>query len=691
MWKSYNKLMKFKIKSTFQPTGDQPQAIESLASSIEKQNPHQTLLGVTGSGKTFTIANVIEKTQLPTLIVCHNKTLAGQLYQEFRDFFPDNAVSYFVSYYDYYQPEAYVPQTDTYIEKEADINPEIDKLRLTTTANLLSRPDSIVIASVSCIYNIGSPFDQEQFILPLAIGQVISRETVIRRLTDLQYQRSQTELTRGLFRAIGQTIQLYPSYSDDIISITFDGPAIKDIQLLEPYNFTKLDCAEIEESGMITIHPAKLYITDPQNQKEAFVQIRKDLGKRIAEFKRLGKILEAHRLEQKVNYDLSMIEEVGYVSGIENYSRYFDGRHPGQAPHSLLEYFNYNAKKFHKSGFLTVIDESHMTLPQVRGMYNGDQARKENLINYGFRLESAKDNRPLTFSEFLSRTPIKLYSSATPGEYELGLSRSAPISTIAEQLIRPTGLLDPSVEVRPTLGQIDDLTQEILKRKESGQRSLVLTMTKRMAEDLTDHFKEKYQLKVEYLHSDIHTLDRADILESLRLGDFDCLVGINLLREGLDLPEVSLVAILDADKEGFLRTPTALIQTMGRAARHSNGHVVLYADKVSNSMKIAMEETRRRRTIQEEYNQKHGITPQTIIKPIRERLMKREAEMIQAPKIKELAEHGWTEIEDIDPESLTPQKKKVLVLKLKKMMTRAANDWNFELAARYRDTIKKLS
>ncbi|KKT67900.1 MAG: UvrABC system protein B [Candidatus Collierbacteria bacterium GW2011_GWB1_44_35] len=682
--------MDFKIKADFVPTGDQPLAIRKLSDSIKKQNPHQTLLGVTGSGKTFTIAKIIEETQLPTLIVCHNKTLASQLYQEFRDFFPDNAVSYFVSYYDYYQPEAYIPQTDTYIEKEADINPEIDKLRLTTTANLLSRPDSIVIASVSCIYNIGSPANQEEFILPLTKGQVISRETIIRRLTDLQYQRTSAELTRGFFRAIGQTVQLFPSYMDKVISFVFDGSVLKDINVLDPYNFTKIEHDDLEHTGRITINPAKLFITNPQNQQASLTQIKNDLAVRVAELKLAGKIIEAHRLEQKVNYDLSMMEEVGYVNGIENYSRYFDGRKPGEAPYSLLEYFNYNAKKFGKSGFLTVVDESHISLPQIRGMYNGDQARKENLINFGFRLESARDNRPLTYSEFQSRTPIKLYSSATPGEHELGLSQTAPIPTVAEQLIRPTGLLDPEVFVHETKGQIDDLTKEIIKRKERGERSLVLTMTKRMAEDLTDHFKDKYGLKVEYLHSDIKTLDRADILDSLRTGDFDCLVGINLLREGLDLPEVSLVAILDADKEGFLRTSTALIQTMGRAARHSSGQVILYADRISDSMKKAMEETARRRETQIKYNLDHGITPQTIIKPIRERLLKRDDQLGQVPRIKELAEHGWTEIEDIDPETLTPQKKKSLVVKLKKMMTRAANDWNFELASRYRDTIKKL-
>lgn len=681
--------MEFKIKSDYQPTGDQPQAIEQLSTAISSGNPHQTLLGVTGSGKTYTVAKVIEKTQLPTLVICHNKTLASQLYQEFRDFFPDNAVSYFVSYYDYYQPEAYLPSSDTYIEKEADINPEIDKLRLTTTANLLSRPDSIVIASVSCIYNIGSPTDQEKNILTLAVGQVIARDTVLMRLGDLQYTRTNAELSRGTFRAIGNTVQLYPSYKDIVISTVFEGNTLKTIDILDPYNFTRTADPDLEKSGLITINPAKLFITDPKTQGQAIDNIRKDLQTQIEKFKAEGKTIEAYRLEQKVNYDLSMLEEVGYVNGIENYSRYFDGRKPGEPPYSLLEYFHYNAKKFHKKGFLTVIDESHISLPQIRGMYNGDQSRKENLINYGFRLPSAKDNRPLTFTEFQSRTPQNLYCSATPGEYELSLSKSSTIPTVAEQLIRPTGLLDPEVFVRPVKGQIEDISREVLERKLKGERTLVLTMTKKMAEDLSEHLREKYKIKVEYLHSDIKTLDRADILESLRLGNVDCLVGINLLREGLDLPEVSLVAILDADKEGFLRTPTALIQTMGRAARHINGQVILYADKISPSMDIAMKETARRRITQALYNKKNGIVPIGINKPIREALLHRDSSG-PAPKIKELAEFGWTEIEDVNAESLTPQKKKILITKLKKMMTQAANSWNFELAARYRDTINKL-
>ncbi len=683
--------MEFKLKSDYQPTGDQPTAIKTLTESISKQNPHQTLLGVTGSGKTFTMANIIQNTQLPTLVLCHNKTLASQLYQEFRDYFPENAVSYFVSYYDYYQPEAYIPKTDTYIEKEADINPEIDKFRLTTTANLLSRPDSIVVASVSCIYNIGSPLDQEKNLLILVKGQIISRDTVLMRLTDLQYSRTNAELSRGYFRAVGNTVQLFPSYKDCVISMTFDNTSLVDYEILDPLNYTPLVEEETEHNprNLLTIHPAKLFITDPKTQGDAIANIRKDLDTQIKLLKDNGRVLEAYRLEQKVNYDLGMLEEVGYVSGIENYSRYFDGRKPGDAPNSLLEYFHYNANKFKKPGFLTIVDESHISLPQVRGMYNGDQARKENLINFGFRLPSAKDNRPLTYTEFQSRTPINLYCSATPTEHELSLSKTSAIPTVAEQLIRPTGLLDPIISVRPSKGQVDDLTQEVLKKNAKGERTLILTMTKKMAEDLTDHLREKYHLKAEYLHSDIHTMDRADILEKLRNGEFDCLVGINLLREGLDLPEVSLVAILDADKEGFLRTPTALIQTMGRAARHVNGEVILYADKISDSMRTAISETERRRTVQTQYNTDHGITPTGINKPIRDALMKRVGET-PAPRIKELAEHGWTEIDDINPESLTPQKKKVLVIKLKKMMNQAANSWNFELAARYRDTLKKL-
>jgi len=471
--------------------------------------------------------------------------------------------------------------------------------------------------------------------------------------------------------------------------MVFEDSILKTIDILDPYNFTKIEDEDLENSNTISISPAKLFITNPNTQGKAITKIRCDLNKQIEKFKRQGKTIEAYRLEQKVNYDLSMLEEIGYVNGIENYSRYFDGRSAGDPPFSLLEYFHYNTNKFNKSSFLTVIDESHISLPQIRGMYHGDQSRKDNLINYGFRLPSAKDNRPLTFTEFQSRTPQTLYCSATPNDYELSLSKTSSIPTIAEQLIRPTGLLDPKVSVHPITGQIEDISSEVFKRKAKGERTLVLTMTKKMAEDLSEHLKEKYKIKVEYLHSDVKTLDRADILENLRLGNFDCLIGVNLLREGLDLPEVSLVAILDADKEGFLRTPTALIQTMGRAARHINGQVILYANKISDSMKIAINETQRRRKIQKEYNQKHGIIPTSIVKPIREALLHREINTT-VPKIKELVEYGWNEIEDVNPDSLTPQKKKLLTIKLKKLMSQAANSWNFELAARYRDTLKKL-
>jgi excinuclease ABC subunit B len=676
--------MKFHLKSTYSPTGDQPQAIEKLSNSVLANNPHQTLIGVTGSGKTFTIANIIQNTKLPTLVVSHNKTLASQLYQEFRDYFPKNAVSYFVSYYDYYQPEAYIPQTDTYIEKEANINAEIDKLRLTTTANLVTRPDCIVIASVSCIYNLGSPLEYEKFFLEITPGQLIDRQVVISRLTDLQYQRTIGDLLRGSFRVIGDVLQLYPAYEDIITSLTFTGNTLKTIDFLDPLNFTPVK-KENQISHQTMIYPAKHYLTRPSEQKEILATIRSDLANEVTKFKKDGRLLEAQRLEQKVNYDLSMIEEFGFVNGIENYSRYFDGRNIGDPPYTLLDYFSYNAKKFGHQNFLTVVDESHISLPQIRGMYHGDQSRKDTLIDYGFRLPAARDNRPLNFTEFQHRTPVTLYSSATPNEYELGLSRTSQIPTIAEQLIRPTGLLDPVISVRPSTNQIQNLLAEINARKVKGERVLILTLTKRTAEDLTEYLKNSNKdnpLKVAYLHSDVKTLDRSDIIDSLRLGEYDCLVGINLLREGLDLPEVSLVAILDTDKEGFLRTTTALIQTMGRAARHVNGEVILYADKVSESMRIAIEETTRRRDYQITYNQKHGITPLSIQKPIRDKLLKRDPKTDIKTK---------DEFKNIDPESLTPQDKRKLITKLKKLMTAASKAWDFETAARYRDHIQKLS
>lgn len=697
--------MNFKLKANYQPMGDQPEAIDTLTKSVESGNKHQTLIGVTGSGKTFTVANVIEKVQLPTLVISHNKTLAAQLYQELRDFFPDNAVSYFVSYYDYYQPEAYIPQTDTYIEKEADINAEIDKLRLSTTSNLVTRPDCIVVASVSCIYNLGSPVEYEKNFLELVPGQIIDRVDVASRLIDLQYSRTTSELTRGSFRLMGNTLQLYPSYEDIVISLNFSEKILETIKFLDPFNFTPLKNKEGDQSNrnLVTIYPAKHYIADTASQKEAFIKIREDLNKQLEDFKAQGRLLEAHRLEQKVNYDLAQIEEFGFVNGIENYSRYFDRRTPGDPPYTLLDYMNYNAKKFNQPNYLTVIDESHITVPQLKGMYRGDRSRKQTLIDYGFRLPAALDNRPLNFIEFQARSSQTLYVSATPSEFEINLSQTEEPKAIAQQLIRPTGLLDPEVEVRPTENQINNLISEVLARKAKGERSLILTLTKKMAEDLTEYLKDEQKVQniigdktvepinVQYLHSDVTTLDRSDILDDLRLGKFDCLVGINLLREGIDLPEVSFIAILDADKEGFLRTPTALIQTMGRAARHVNGKVVLYADRISDSMKVAIDVTNRRREIQTKYNEQHGITPQGIIKPLREKLLKREEKAIKEPRVKELLEFGWEKLDQINVDSLTPQDKTKLVKKLRKLMNQAAKDWDFEAAARYRDTIKKIS
>jgi len=684
----------FKLKSDYRPTGDQPKAIDLLTRSIEAGNKHQTLVGVTGSGKTFTIANVIKNTQLPTLVVSHNKTLAAQLYQELRDFFPDNAVSYFVSYYDYYQPEAYIPQTDTYIEKEADINAEIDRLRLSATANLVSRPDCIVVASVSCIYNIGNPAEYEKYFLELVEGQIIDRADVAHRLLDLQYQRTTTELTRGNFRLIGNTLQLHPGNEGVVLSITFGEKTIESIKRLDPINFSELKRKDSANpyDYITTIYPAKHYITDPVNQKAAMGQIRDDLAGQIKKFKKESRILEAHRLEQKVNYDLAQIEEFGFVNGIENYSRYFDSRSPGDPPFTLLDYMNYNAKKFGKKNFLTIVDESHISLPQIKGMYRGDRSRKETLIDYGFRLPAALDNRPLNFIEFQARTPQTLYSSATPQELELNLSQAEAVPAIAEQLIRPTGLLDPEVKVFGSANQIAHLVSEVMIRKARGERTLILTITKRMAEDLTEYLKDHVPgLKVQYLHSGVLTLDRSDILDDLRKGNFDCLVGINLLREGIDLPEVSLVAILDADKEGFLRNPTSLIQTMGRAARHVNGMVYLYADRVSDSMKQAMDVTGRRRQVQIEHNESHGITPVGIVKPIKEKLLQREEKRENGTRIKELEEFGWKKPEDVNPEALTLGDKKKLIRKMKALMTAAAKNWDFEMAAKYRDLIAKLS
>jgi excinuclease ABC subunit B len=746
--------MKFDLQSKFQPTGDQPQAIEQLSKWVQEGNQHQTLLGVTGSGKTFTMANVIQQTQKPTLIISHNKTLAGQLYQEFRDFFPNNAVSYFVSYYDYYQPEAYIPTTDTYIEKDATINDEIDKLRLASTTNLLTRPDCIVVASVSCIYNLGSPVEYGKYVLELIEGEVISRESLMLQLINLQYERSDMELRRGTFRVKGEMIQLWPAYEDRALRIIATGATIDSINWIDPMTGKilpdprKLDrLAEVQspdhpssvipnadtnvlspvkhknEARRFVIYPAKHYQTNPDTQADAIKEIEHDLQLRLKEFRDAGKIVEAYRLEQKVTYDLDMIRELGFVNGIENYSRYFDGRQPGDPPFTLLDYMQHNADTFGDGKYLTIIDESHMTIPQIRGMFAGDRSRKETLIRYGFRLPSALDNRPLQFPEFLARSKQFVYVSATPEKFEIAESKEH----IAEQLIRPTGLIDPDIEIRPSEGQIPDVLKEILKRKAKGQRVLITTLTKRMSEVLTDYLNDKKnvaammgqddifpvdgELKVAYLHSDVETLDRSDILDDLRRGEYDVLVGINLLREGLDLPEVTLVAILDADKAGFLRSKTALIQTMGRAARHSEGHVILYADQISVAMRGAIDEVNRRREKQMKYNDEHGLTPQTILKPIRDQLVarvkedepqyknladalnrdgKRKSSNGKKPIFVQLKKNEVIDLNEIDTENMLPPEREKLIQQLNKAMRTAANEMDFELAAIIRDKVREL-
>ncbi len=683
--------MNFELVSAYEPSGDQPQAISKLTAAVEKNVPHQVLLGVTGSGKTYTIAKTIEQTQLPTLVVAHNKTLAAQLYQEFRDFFPKNAVSYFVSYYDYYQPEAYIPQTDTYIEKETSINDEIDKLRLSATTNLLTREDCIVVASVSCLYNLGSPVEYGKNILQLAKDQIIDRRTVLTRLVGMQYHRNPSTIERGAFRVLGEVVHLWPAYEDNLMKLVFSGNVLKSITTVDPINFEPIHSKPVNN---IAIYPAKHYIANTTDQKEIFQLIRADLASRVKQLKSENKILEAARLEQRVNYDLEMIETLGFVNGIENYSRYFDGRTIGEPPYTLLDYLHYNAMKFNKPNYLTVIDESHMTLPQIRGMYRGDKARKEVLIDYGFRLPAALDNRPLTWNEFMARTPQTIYTSATPSEFELSLAKTTPNPVhegVVEQLVRPTGLLDPEIEVRPIEGQVRNLNEEIKKRVALGQRALVTVLTKRMAEDLAEYLGKQEEYKVAYLHSEVETLDRSDILDSLRLGEYDVLVGINLLREGLDLPEVSLVAVLDADKEGFLRSYTALMQIMGRAARHQEGRVILYADRMTDSLNKAIAEVKRRRKYQEKFNRAHGISPTSIIKPIREKLLRREREELKSPAAALLRGFGWSGPKDIDPKALTPEDKQKLVKQLTKMMREAAKNWEFERAAEYRDMVEKLS
>ena len=662
--------MNFDLVSDFKPTGDQPAAIAQLTENLKQKTKHQTLLGVTGSGKTFTMANVIKEVKRPTLVISHNKTLAGQLYQEFRDFFPNNAVSYFVSYYDYYQPEAYVPTTDTYIEKEAEINEEIDRLRLAATANLLTRDDVIVVASVSCIYNIGSPIEYGKFVLTLAHGMKIDQKDLLTRLTDLQYERNDYEFRRGTFRVRGGSIDLFPAYVEHGLRIEIYNDKIVALQ-----EFNPLTGETLQVQNKILIYPAKHYMTDPASYKDAFAAIRADLDKQVAKLRGEGKLIEAQRIAQRTNYDLEMIQEVGYVNGIENYSIYFDGRAPGSPPYSLVDYFQHASKDW-----LLVVDESHITLPQIRGMYNGDQARKKTLIDYGFRLPSALDNRPLKFDEFMRKTNQIVYVSATPNDYEISLSQEAEHGVV-EQLIRPTGLIDPKISVRPSKGQIKDLMNEIDIRTKRGERVLVTTLTKRMSEELTSYLEEN-GVKVAYLHSDIITLERQDVLDKLRGGEFDVVVGINLLREGLDLPEVSLVIILDADKEGFLRSKSSLIQTMGRAARHADSEVILYADNETKSMKGAIEEVERRRKIQIAYNKKHGITPTSIEKSIRARLVE-EAEKPVEKSIDFLLELGNKEV-------LLPDEKEDLIKKLRKEMKEAATRLDFETAIRLREYITSL-
>ncbi|MGA2910705.1 MAG: excinuclease ABC subunit UvrB [Candidatus Microgenomates bacterium] len=672
--------MEFKLESKFEPIPDQKKAVETLTQRVLHGEKYQTLLGVTGSGKTFTMANVIQNVQRPTLIISHNKTLAAQLYQELRDFFPGNAVSYFVSYYDFYQPEAYIPSTDTYIEKDADINETIDKLRLAATTNLLTRSDTIVIASVSCIYNIGSPREYGHFVLEFAEGMKIAREQIIDRIVDLQYERSDFGFNRGTFRVRGNAVDVYPAYLDEGVHIEFGENSINKVEMINAASGTKVEKKEGFDPTKFILYPAKHFMTNPSTYNDAFDHIRSDLVVRVAQLKKEGKLLEAHRIAQKVTYDLEMIQEVGYVKGIENYSRYFDGRSPGDPPYSLLDYFN----EPYKDKWLLMVDESHMTFPQIRGMFNGDLARKQTLIDYGFRLPSALDNRPLRFEEFMRRIPNFIASSATPNEWEISMSGGKTV----ELLVRPTGIPDPLVEVRPVKNQVADVIEEIKKVTAKKQRTLVTTLTKRTAEDLTTYLNEQ-GLKVQYLHSDVATLDRTDILDDLRNGKYDVLVGINLLREGLDLPEVSLVAILDADKEGFLRSDVTLIQTMGRAARHVEGRVIMYADKVTGSMERALSEVRRRRKYQVAYNKKHNITPVSVTKPIREKLTERESDE-RAPWLFGSKEPVYASLPHLEVDAMTPMEKKRLIKNLQTEMRLAAQDLNFELAAEIRDKIREI-
>lgn len=651
----------FTLKSNFTPRGDQPEAITALVEGVKSGYRHQTLLGVTGSGKTYTMAQVIQAVQRPTLVIAHNKTLAAQLCGEFKEFFPDNAVEYFVSYYDYYQPEAYIPQSDTYIEKDSSINDEIDKLRHSATASLFERRDVIIVASVSCIYGLGSPEDYRDLMVSLREGEEYDRNRVLRRLVDNQYSRNDYDFRRGTFRVRGDVVEVYPaSFTEKAIRIEFFGDEVERILEIDP-----LTGEILARRRHVAIFPASHYVTESEKMERAMAGIEKELQERLRELRSQDKLLEAQRLEQRTRFDLEMMQEIGYCSGIENYSRHLTGRKPGEPPYTLLDYF--------PEDFLVFIDESHQTIPQLGGMYEGDHSRKLTLVEYGFRLPSALDNRPLKFAEFEERVPQAIYVSATPGPYELQHSQQ-----VVEQVIRPTGLVDPQVMVRPVAGQIDDLLNEIQERVSRKQRVLVTTLTKRMAEDLTDYLREA-GVKVRYLHSEINTIERMEIIRDLRLGEFDVLVGINLLREGLDLPEVALVAILDADKEGFLRSETSLIQTIGRAARNVEGTVIMYADHITDSMRRAIQETERRRAKQMAYNQEHGITPQSIKKAIRNVI---EATYAAEPKTPYLPGRKTA--------NLSQRELKKMLADLEKEMKEASRQLEFERAAQIRDLIIEL-
>ncbi|MDF2820834.1 MAG: excinuclease subunit [Clostridiales bacterium] len=651
-------MSEFKLVAEFEPTGDQPQAIEGLVEGFNEGKMFQTLLGVTGSGKTFTMAQVIQRIQKPTLIIAHNKTLAAQLYSEFKEFFPDNAVEYFVSYYDYFQPEAYIAHTDTYIEKDSSINEEIDKLRHSATAALSERNDVIIVASVSCIYGLGSPVDYSSMVISLRRGMHRDRDEVIRKLVDIQYKRNDLDFKRSTFRVRGDVVEVFPSGSDEVaIRIEFFGDEIDRICEIEALTGT-VKC----EREHVAIFPASHYVTEPEKLAQAVEGIEEELTKTVSNFKAEDKLLEAQRIAQRTNFDIEMLRETGICSGIENYSMHLAGREPGSTPHTLIDYF--------PDDFLIIVDESHITIPQIRGMHAGDQARKANLVDYGFRLPSAKENRPLNFGEFEDKINQLLFVSATPSVYEVEHEQ-----TRVEQIIRPTGLLDPEVEVRPIEGQIDDLIKEVNKEIEKRNKVLITTLTKRMSEDLTAYMRE-VGIRVKYLHSDIVTLERLEIIRDLRLDVFDVLVGINLLREGLDIPEVTLVAILDADKEGFLRSETSLIQTIGRTARNSEGRVIMYADRITASMEKALSETNRRRAIQQKYNEEHGITPQTIIKKVRDLI-----------RITKAAEGKASYTLDKEPESMSKEELEALVKKIRKDMNAAAVELQFEQAAQLRDRL----